>query len=182
MFRFLPDLFADWGVRLPVALGLTGLWAALGKVLGQLGDIYAQLFAADAVLVVLVLTLMVIDAVTGIAAAKKAGQKISSRAFRRTGYKVLEYFAVGAVGVLTANGFAGGPFSGLTNQVDDVVLFYLVASEGFSIFENVTGSREGAVRLIRRISHVWQMRDGSVTVEETVKRLEADETADPEVR
>lgn len=173
------DLLHDWAIRLPVALGLTGLWAALSRLLGGLGDIYADLFRADTVLVVMVLTLMLLDAVTGIAAARKRRERIRSRVFRRTGYKLIEYAAVGAVGVLIANGFGGSPLGGLTQQVDDVVLFYLAVTEAFSVFENVTGSREGAVRLVRRIRNVWHLQDGTVTIEETVRQLDKDETITP---
>lgn len=169
-------LVQGWeGKLLASAVGALALEAA-----AYVGGLYGRMLEADPLLVFLVANFLVVDAVTGVAAARRRAETVSSRAMRRTGWKALEYAAVAFVGISIANGFAAGPLHVLTDGFDDAALIYVAITEAFSIAENVTGSREGARRLIRRIRDLATGR--TEMVEEVVRevRLDAAEApADP---
>lgn len=153
-------------------LMLASAGAVAVAVLEYLASLYGSILHSDPVLVGAIVLLLVVDLVTGVAAAVRRGERVTSRAFRRTGRKVLEYTALGLVGVALANGFQGSPLAFVTAALDDAVLLYIALTEALSVFENVTGSRERAVALFRRIVAIRsaaQGQDGAGAAEAVVE-------------
>ena len=146
-----------WAAKLLLA----SVGAVAVSVLEYLAALYGAILHSDPVLVASVVLLLAVDLVTGVAAAVRRRERITSRAFRRTGRKVLEYTALGLVGVALANGFEASPLAFVTASLDDAVLLYIALTEALSVFENVTGSRERAVALFRRIIAIRQGQDGA---------------------
>lgn len=155
----------------PEKLVVAGIGAGVLEVLEVIAALYGRLFNADPLLVLLCATLLVVDAATGIASAIKRDEKITSKAFRRTGWKMLEYTAIAAAMVMVANGFAATWAHYATDVLDEGALLYIAMTEVMSIVENVTGSRAAAMRVIRRIVRVRDLgTDGTLTVEEIVTK------------
>jgi uncharacterized membrane protein len=99
----------------------------------------------------LIFTIFVVfaDTVTGIMAAKKRGEPITSKGLYRTSQKVVTYFC----GIMIFHG-AGITF-GLPSQITYSVSFIIAATELFSISENIksiTGTNIGTIilRFFRR--------------------------------
>ncbi|MEL6705518.1 MAG: phage holin family protein [Bacteroidota bacterium] len=135
----------------PQKLLLASLVALLLELAAFLAALYGRLFTVDPILLALVLLLLVADLVTGILRAHKQREPITSRALRRTGRKFVEYVVLIFAGVGLANGFAETSVSVVTSGVDDAVLLYIALTEFLSILENVTGSREGALGVLRKL-------------------------------
>ncbi len=165
-YRVPLTLVEHWPAKLTLAVSLAAVSAFLDAVSG----LYGRLFMADPLLVLVIVTLMVVDSVTGVAAALKRHEKLRSKAFRRTGWKVLEYTALGIVGVMLSNAFHPTVFHLLTDSLDEAILLYVAVGEAFSIVENVTGGREQALRLIRRVRTIARS-PGEITLEEVVRPL-----------
>jgi uncharacterized membrane protein len=99
----------------------------------------------------LIFTIFVVfaDTVTGIMAARKRGEAITSKGLYRTSQKVVTYFC----GIMIFHG-AGITF-GLPSQITYSVSFIIAATELFSISENIksiTGTNIGTIilRFFRR--------------------------------
>ena len=99
----------------------------------------------------LIFTIFVVfaDTVTGIMAARKKGEAITSKGLYRTSQKVVTYFC----GIMIFHG-AGITF-GLPSQITYSVSFIIAATELFSISENIksiTGTNIGTIilRFFRR--------------------------------
>jgi uncharacterized membrane protein len=99
----------------------------------------------------LIFTIFVVfsDTVTGILAAKKRGESITSKGLYRTSQKVVTYFC----GIMIFHG-ASITF-GLPSQITYSVSFIIAATELFSISENIksiTGTNIGTIilRFFRR--------------------------------
>jgi uncharacterized membrane protein len=99
----------------------------------------------------LIFTIFVVfaDTVTGILAAKKRGEPITSKGLYRTSQKVVTYFC----GIMIFHG-ASVTF-GLPSQITYSVSFIIAATELFSISENIksiTGTNIGTIilRFFRR--------------------------------
>jgi uncharacterized membrane protein len=99
----------------------------------------------------LIFTIFVVfaDTVTGIMAARKRGELITSKGLYRTSQKVVTYFC----GIMIFHG-AGITF-GLPSQITYSVSFIIAATELFSISENIksiTGTNIGTIilRFFRR--------------------------------
>jgi uncharacterized membrane protein len=99
----------------------------------------------------LIFTIFVVfsDTVTGILAAKKRGEPITSKGLYRTSQKVVTYFC----GIMIFHG-ASITF-GLPSQITYSVSFIIAATELFSISENIksiTGTNIGTIilRFFRR--------------------------------
>jgi uncharacterized membrane protein len=99
----------------------------------------------------LIFTIFVVfaDTITGILAAKKRGEPITSKGLYRTSQKVVTYFC----GIMIFHG-AGITF-GLPSQITYSVSFIIAATELFSISENIksiTGTNIGTIilRFFRR--------------------------------
>lgn len=162
MYIPLAGLATAWQAKLPMALSI----AVVFQMLDYLGSTYAYLLRSDPVLVVLILTLMGVDLITGIIAALKRRDMVTSRAFRRTGLKFLEYSAIGGCSIMVANGFSNGTLAVITDSLDDAALMYIAITEAMSIIENVTGSRENARKHFRRMMALWRDRDLSSALED----------------
>ncbi|MCA0270242.1 MAG: phage holin family protein [Bacteroidetes bacterium] len=155
----------------PQKVATASLGAGLIQLAEYVAGLYGRLFEADPLLVLLCFTLLLVDAITGVAAAIKRGEKVSSRAFRRTGWKVLEYTALGAAMVMIANAFSHTWAHYVTDGLDEAALLYIAFTEALSIVENVTGSRAAAMRVIRKIVRIRdEGPDGVLTVEEIVTK------------
>ena len=94
----------------------------------------------------LIFTIFVVfaDTVTGIMAARKKGEAITSKGLYRTSQKVVTYFC----GIMIFHG-AGITF-GLPSQITYSVSFIIAATELFSISENIksiTGTNIGTIIL-----------------------------------
>ena len=94
----------------------------------------------------LIFTIFVVfsDTVTGILAARKRGEPITSKGLYRTSQKVVTYFC----GIMIFHG-AGITF-GLPSQITYSVSFIIAATELFSISENIksiTGTNIGTIIL-----------------------------------
>jgi uncharacterized membrane protein len=94
----------------------------------------------------LIFTIFVVfaDTVTGIMAARKRGEPITSKGLYRTSQKVVTYFC----GIMIFHG-AGITF-GLPSQITYSVSFIIAATELFSISENIksiTGTNIGTIIL-----------------------------------
>lgn len=133
-------------------LGLASVGAAALQAAEYVAGLYGRMLETDPLLVFLIANLLLVDLVTGVAAARKRKEKLHSKGLRRTGWKTIEYSAIGFVGVSLANGFADSALHALTDGLDDAALLYVAITEAFSIAENITGSRDGARKLIRRIT------------------------------
>lgn len=155
-----------WQTKLPVAFGVA--------IAAEIAEIYAGLLQVNAALLLLCFTLVVVDLLTGVVASLRRHERVSSRDLRRTGWKAIEYSALGFCGVLLSNGFDGTFVEPITAGFDEACLFYIAMTEFVSIIENVTGSRENAIRLLRRIRRVWSDQDGSVVYEEVIRPLDAE--------
>lgn len=155
----LAGLLEGWQLKLPLAAGLGIAMEALRRI----GALYAELLSAPTALVAACVLLLLLDMVTGMAAAVRRGERIASRALRRTSWKVIEYAAVGLVGVTLSNAFSEGPFALLTAGLGDASLLYIALTEGLSVLENVTGSRSAALALLQRLRAVWA-RGGDVDI------------------
>lgn len=172
-------LAEHWQTKLPVAFGI--------GVAAELAEIYGGLLQVNAALVVVCFTFLTVDLLTGVAASLRRHERVSSRALRRTGWKAIEYSALGFCGIMLSNGFEGTFVEPITGGFDETSLFYIAMTEFVSIIENVTGSRENAVRLLRRIRRVWSDRDG-VVFEEVIRPVDLhgagtradDRASDPE--
>lgn len=155
----------------PKKLVFAGVGTAVMQATQYVAAMYGRLFDADPLLVLVCLTLLLVDAVTGIANAIHRGDKVTSKAFRRSGWKLLEYTAIAAAMVMVANGFAATWAHYATDVLDEGALLYIAMTEVMSIVENVTGSRAAAMRVIRRIVRVRDLgTDGTLTVEEIVTK------------
>lgn len=162
-----PGLTSNWETKLYTA----GIGAGILEGCRVVGELYGRLFDADPLLVLLCVTLLVVDAVTGIAAALKRGEGISSKAFRRTGWKAIEYTAVAGAMIMVSNAFAHTWAHYVTDSMSVAALLYIASTEVMSIVENVTGSRAAAVRLLRRIRGIRDDGpDGGLVIEEIVTR------------
>ncbi len=160
-------LASDWQPKLYTA----GIGAGLLQIAEHVAHLYGRLFDADPLLVLLCVTLLFVDAATGIAAAIKRGERISSKAFRRTGWKAVEYTAVAGVMIMVSNAFAHTWAHYVTDSMGVAALLYIASAEVMSIVENVTGSRAAAVRLLRRIRGIRDDGpDGGLLIEEIVTR------------
>ena len=166
----LASLAQHWQTKLPVAFGVA--------IAAEIAELYAGLLQVNAALLLLCFTLVVVDLLTGVVASLRRHERVSSRDLRRTGWKAIEYTALGFCGVLLSNGFDGTFVEPITAGFDEACLFYIAMTEFVSIIENVTGSRENAIRLLRRIRRVWSDRDGSVVYEEVIRPLDS-ERLDP---
>jgi hypothetical protein len=167
LYTPLIGLAHGWELKLPLAAAV----AVLVEGLTHIGALYGELLDADPLLILLIASLLVTDVVTGIAAARKRREPIGSRGLRRTGYKVIEYAALGFVAVSISNAFAAGPLHLITDGFDDAALLYIAFTEAFSVVENIAGTREKAVRILRSIQRVWTSKD-RVVLEEIVEPLD----------
>ena len=175
LMRPIDGLLAAWEPKAAAAAGL----ALVLQFLDHVAGLYGQLFDTDPLLVTAIATLLMLDLVSGIAAAAKRQEPIGSKGLRQTGYKIVEYTLLGGAGVLLANAFAVNPLHYITDGLDDAVLLFIALTEAFSIVENITGSRAGAQHLVRKILRVWRTDRGGVAIEEAIERFDPDRTENP---
>jgi hypothetical protein len=149
LYTPLVGLASAWLPKAATAALLT--WAI--EIARAVGATYSALLATDAALVALIGLLIALDTITGITASRRAKRPLRSRTLRRTGYKVMEYSALGYAAVAIANGFSGSPFASVVSALDDAMLLYIALTEVYSITENVFGDG-GARRALDWIAAV----------------------------
>jgi phage-related holin len=158
----LPGLLAGWQVKLPLAVASAVVLQAAEHVAGY----YGRLLDGDGLLVAACVGLFFLDTLSGIFASWKKGDKITSKGFRRSGWKAIEYSMVGLATTIVANASAHTFLALALTWWDEAWLMYVVITEGFSVLENMTGSRDGALLRIRQITALWHGRDGTFKIEE----------------
>jgi toxin secretion/phage lysis holin len=128
----------------PYVTHLSAIFVGLGehftlKTIGTgLLSILSFLVSPDQQIILLgVVVLTIVDFVTGILAAKKEGKTIESRIMVKSAVKLFVYTMM----VITTH-LIDVAFGLITTAVslEKATLLFLTATEGFSIFENVTSS------------------------------------------
>lgn len=102
-------------------------WKLLGS---SLLAIFTHIAGADWLAYEILFILVIIDSFTGVAAAINIKQKISSRRFFRTGYKLLLYFSL----IIAAHQLVR--ITGLIEWVETFMVLFLASTELLSIIEN----------------------------------------------
>lgn len=141
-----------WKVKLPLALAMGTLWEILAPLVG----VYETLLTADPVLVMMAVTLVGVDFLTGVTRSLRDGKKITSRRLRGMGWKIVEYSVVAGVGIILANGATASVLGAPLAVVDDAALLYVALTEAVSILENVTGSKGKARGIIDGIRSIMK--------------------------
>ena len=142
-----PGLASGWSYKLTIAAVL----GILLEVVAFVVDLYGRLFEVDPLLIALVVLLIAADWITGMIRAARNKVPITSRAMRRSGRKAIEYVVLIGAAVGLANGFSTTSVAPATGWIDEGVLLYVALTEFLSVLENVTGSREGALGILRTI-------------------------------
>lgn len=164
--RILNALQHEWLTKVLIVVIGTSIW----EMLKHLGLLYADLLYTDPLLITLVATLLAVDWGTGIVAAARRREKITSRRLRDTARKVLEYAALTGIAIMIANAFQSTPVSIITTALDDATLLYVALTEAVSIVENVSGSRTRAVYYWRQIRRVLKgTQEGEIIIEDIVR-------------
>ena len=98
----------------------------------SLGILYAVLFdISKEPALIAIFFLIIIDFLTGVAAAKKTGIQVRSAKIFRTATKLLTYFGMISAGYLLEKSI------GYNLGADDIMIIFLAATEFISIMENV---------------------------------------------
>jgi len=99
----------------------------------------ARLFAVNVDLLFLVVVLVILDTASGILAAKKRNEKISSHGMRRMLVKLFEYFVVifGAIILSNVAAASSGYISTGLSWLAEFVVFWISVTEFKSIVENL---------------------------------------------
>ena len=94
------------------------------------------LISSDPQLIVLVIFLVILDTITGMIAAAKRKDKITSKRLSMMTVKLIEYYLLAAASLAVGNSFA------LLSWLPSTVFLYIALTELFSIFENVSQTNE----------------------------------------
>jgi len=151
-----PDTFANiasvaltdqWSGRLALSMAL----ALFHELLQSLFEVYKSLFMVPMDLVVLLAMALVVDLVTGVLAAYRRGENLSSRLLERTGWKFLMYTTSVMLAVGIGNASEGRFVEPVLQYLGTAVIFYFLLVELKSVRENwQSGSfLSGAVSLMR---------------------------------
>lgn len=101
-------------------------------------------------------TLIVMDFVTGVIAAKKLGHPIQSRNAVKSAYKIAVY------GLLVSAGHITEVIVPLTTYIEEVVMTFLALTELISIVENV--GRMGFAIPQRLLNQLYKWREGETVL------------------
>lgn len=108
--------------------------------------VVAGIVSADKEFVVACTILFIIDTITGIRAARKRNEPVTSIGLRRAGVKFVDYVLVGMAATVAARGFPV-----VLAWLDGVAFLYIALTELVSITENVWPDRSpGLLRYLRR--------------------------------
>lgn len=133
-----------------VALALVG--GVVLEALDWIAGAYGKMLVTDPFLVFILINLVLVDLGTGIWAARRRAEKVSSKGVRQTFSKAIQYSVLLFVFVSLSNAGAGEPFGFLLAPWDEACLIVLLLTEGFSIVENVRGGKEQARLFIKQIT------------------------------
>lgn len=155
-------LAADWQVKAFLSVVI-----AAGMEIGKrLLGLYGELLAAEPMLVLLLVTLMVSDLTAGVFRAVRRKEALTSIAFRRTTWKVIEYAFIIGPCVAIGNAFGDQPIYGpIIGEFGTAALLWGCLTEWFSIVENITGSAARAKKIFKRIQDVLSGgRSGEINI------------------
>ena len=96
----------------------------------------AALVSSDPQLIVLVIFLVFLDTITGMIAAAKRKERITSKRLTMTTVKLIEYYLLAAASLAVGNSF------GILSWLPSTMFLYIALTELFSIFENVSQTNE----------------------------------------
>jgi len=133
----------------PARLTLSMVLALFHGLLQSLSEVYKSLFMVPMDLVVLLVMALVIDLVTGVLAAYRRGEGVSSRSLERTGWKFLMYATSVTLAVGIGNASEGRFVEPVLQYLGTAVIFYFLLVELKSVRENwqAGGFIEGALEL-----------------------------------
>jgi len=125
--------------------------ALFHELLQSLFEVYKSLFMVPMDLVVLLAMALVVDLVTGVLAAYRRGENLSSRLLERTGWKFLMYTTSVMLAVGIGNASEGRFVEPVLQYLGTAVIFYFLLVELKSVRENwQSGSfLKGAVSLMQ---------------------------------
>jgi len=151
-----PDTFANIASvaltdQWPGRLALSMVLALFHGLLQSLFEVYESLFAVPMDLVVLLVMALVIDLVTGVLAAYRRGEAVSSRSLERTGWKFLMYATSIMLAVGIGNASEGRFVEPVLQYLGTAVIFYFLLVELKSVRENWQAGSfiEGGLELTR---------------------------------
>jgi len=151
-----PDTFANiasvaFTDQWPGRIVLSMVLALFHGLLQSLFEVYESLFKVPMDLVVLLVMALVIDLVTGVLAAYRRGDPLSSRFLERTGWKFLMYATSVMLAVGIGNASEGRFVEPVLQYLGTAVIFYFLLVELKSVRENwQSGSfLKGAVSLMQ---------------------------------
>ena len=121
---------------------------------------------------ILVIVACFIDLWTGIDAAKKNREKISSKALRRTIAKVLDYLRVIIFGVLIDLLGLSFPWYAVPYMAI-ICTFGILVIEGKSVLENFNKKKSSAAQVVDIIEAIVNATDNE-TAEKIIKAIKAD--------
>ena len=121
---------------------------------------------------ILVIVACFIDLWTGIDAAKKNKEKISSKALRRTIAKVLDYLRVIIFGVLIDLLGLSFPWYAVPYMAI-ICTFGILVIEGKSVLENFNKKKSSAAQVVDIIEAIVNATDNE-TAEKIIKAIKAD--------
>ena len=121
---------------------------------------------------ILVIVACLIDLWTGIDAAKKNKEKISSKALRRTIAKVLDYLRVIIFGVLIDLLGLSFPWYAVPYMAI-ICTFGILVIEGKSVLENFNKKKSSAAQVVDIIEAIVNATDNE-TAEKIIKAIKAD--------
>ena len=121
---------------------------------------------------ILVIVACLIDLWTGIDAAKKNREKISSKALRRTIAKVLDYLRVIIFGVLIDLLGLSFPWYAVPYMAI-ICTFGILVIEGKSVLENFNKKKSSAAQVVDIIEAIVNATDNE-TAEKIIKAIKAD--------
>lgn len=138
-FKYLDRLIDNFAFIAPFAI-----------ILGFLETIL-DILKTEVDLIALIILLVFIDLVSGVVAAYNKGRPITSRRFKDTLVKSIEYVFLLCAAIAFTNvfGYREGTLNFIVNPVisglSTTVFFYIALIEVLSIFENVTSDKGKAV-------------------------------------
>lgn len=172
----IPGLVYGWQIKLCIALG-GGILLELAE---RVAAFYGRMLTVDSTLVGICLGLFFMDTASGIMRAIKK-RNFQTGAFRRSGWKLIEYTFIGTAAALLANGTSHTFLAPVFAFWDEGWMIYVAVTEFVSVLENITGSKEEAVKRIRAILMYLNIKEGKATIEEAIgieTEVKREESAD----
>lgn len=142
----------------PVKVVLTFLALAVAGPLGGFGEVVWKSIRINPVLIVLAAGMVVLDLAAGLYRSARKGEGLRSVRFRATGWKVIEYAGVVAVGVILSAAVRRSLLPSEAALADQAALLFVIMTEAISALENLAGSKREARHLIDRVFRIGGRR------------------------